>query len=281
MDHQQVSRSAAVVRIRRSRGIRGVNLREIWQYRDLFYYLVWRDIKARYAQSVLGIGWAVIQPFAYMIVFSIVFGRLVNVSSDEVPYPIFSYAALVPWTYFAQSLTGSADSLIRGSNMFTKVYFPRLILPLTPSLTRLVDFVIALSLVFGLMAWFGSTPTIWVLALPLLVLVMMLTASGLGMWITALAVQYRDVKFGMSFAVQLLMYASPVVYPASLIPDQYRLLYSLNPMVGIIEGFRSALLDTNPMPWDLLAVSGIVSIALAISGAFYFRRVERIFADVV
>ena len=281
MDRQQVSQSAPVVHIRPSRGIRGVNLREIWQYRDLFYFLVWRDIKARYAQSVLGIGWAVIQPFFSMIVFTIVFGTLVKVSSDGVPYPIFSYTALVPWTYFAQSLTGSADSLIRNSNMFSKVYFPRLILPLTPSLTRLVDFAIALSLVFGLMAWFGSTPTIWVLMLPLLVLVMLLTSSGLGMWLTALAVQYRDIRYGMSFAVQLLMYASPVVYPASLIPDKYRLLYGLNPMVGIIEGFRSALLGTNPMPWDLLAMSGIVSFVIIISGAFYFRRTEHIFADVV
>ena len=283
MDFLRMSKgnSPAVVHIRPSRGIRWVNLGELWQYRDLFYFLVWRDIKARYAQSVLGVGWAVIQPFVYMIVFTVVFGNLVKISSDGVPYPIFSYTALVPWTYFSRSLSGSADSLVRSSNMFSKVYFPRLIMPLTPGLTRLVDFSIASLLVFGLMAWFRMTPTIWVLIVPFLVLVMMLVSSGLGMWLTALAVQYRDIKYGMSFATQLLMYASPVVYPASLIPDKYRLLYGLNPMVGIIEGFRSALLGTNPMPWDLLAVSFTVSVALAITGALYFRRVEPIFADVV
>ena len=267
--------------IEASSGWRLIDWRELWHYRDLFYFLVWRDVKVRYAQSVLGIGWAVIRPVFSMIVFTIVFGNLANVASDGVPYAIFSYAALVPWTYFSSALTGASSSLVGASGMISKVYFPRLIIPLTTVLSNLVDFAIALLILFGLMVWFGMWPTIWALLLPLLVLLMMLTATGLGMWLTALAIQYRDVNYGLSFAVQLLMYAAPVVYPASSIPQQYRWLYGLNPMAGVIEGFRSALLGTNPMPWDLLLPGTIVAIIVSIGGALYFRRMERIFADVV
>jgi lipopolysaccharide transport system permease protein len=258
-----------------------INWRELWRYRDLFYFLVWRDVKTRYAQSILGIGWAVIRPIFSMVVFTVVFGNLAKVSSDGVPYPIFSYAALVPWTYFSSALTGASGSLVSARGMISKVYFPRLIIPTAQVLGKLIDFAIALLILFGLMAWFRMPPTIWALTLPLLVLLMMLTAAGLGMWLTALAVQYRDINYGLSFAVQLLMYAAPVVYPASLIPRQYRLLYGLNPMAGVIEGFRSALLGTNPMPWDLLSVGTIVAILIFTSGALYFRRMERVFADVV
>ena len=257
-----------------------LELRELWRYRDLFFFLVWRDIKVQYAQSVLGIGWAVIQPLFYMVVFTVVFGKLANVGSDGVPYAIFSYTALVPWTYFSTSLTLSTGSLIKNANMLTKVYFPRLTIPLSAVLGRLVDFAIALLLVFGMMAWFRIMPTVWAFTLPLLILLMVLSAAGLGMWLTALAVQFRDVNYAMSFVVHGLMYAAPVVYPASAVPDQYRLFYALNPMVGVIEGFRSALLGTNPMPWDLIAVGSITAIAIAISGAFYFQRMERTFADV-
>ena len=267
--------------IEASSGWRLIDWRELWRYRDLFYFLVWRNVKVRYAQSVLGLGWAVIRPVFSMIVFSIVFGRLAKVSSDGVPYAIFSYAALVPWTYFSSALTGASGSLVGASGMISKVYFPRLIIPLTTVLSNLVDFAIALLILFGLMVWFGMQPTIWALLLPLLVLLMMLTATGLGMWLTALAIQYRDVNYGLSFAVQLLMYAAPVVYPASSIPQQYRWLYGLNPMAGVIEGFRSALLGTNPMPWDLLLPGTITAIIVFIGGALYFRRMERIFADVV
>jgi lipopolysaccharide transport system permease protein len=262
-------------------GWRRLNFRELWPYRDLFYFLVWRDIKAFYAQSVLGVGWAVIRPVVSMIVFTIVFGKLARISSDGVPYAIFSYTALVPWTYFSASLTGSGASLVGASGMITKVYFPRIIIPMTAVLAKLVDFAIALLLLFGLMVWFHMVPTIWALALPLLVVLMMLTAAGLGMWLTALAVQYRDVKHALGFGVHLLMYTCPVVYPASLIPHKYRLLYGLNPMSGVIEGFRSALLATNPMPWDLISVGGTVAILLAVSGALYLRKKETIFADVV
>lgn len=280
MAAKQCIKQTTAIHIHPSRGLRGVDLRELWRYRDLFYFLVWRDIKARYPQSVLGIGWAILQPIGFMIIFTFVFGNLANVSSDGVPYAIFSYTALVPWTYFSTALTGATGSLIKDSNMLNKIYFPRLTMPLASVLGRLIDFSIALLIVFALMAWFKTPPTIWILALPILILLMMLAAAGLGMWLTALAVQYRDVNVAMNFVVQILMYATPVVYPVSLIPNQYRLLYSLNPMVGIIEGFRSALLGTNPMPWDLIAVGSITTIVSVISGALYFRRMEGIFADV-
>lgn len=276
-----IANSPQVTIIQPPKGWVSLGLRELWEYRDLFYFLVWRDIKSRYAQSVLGIGWAVIQPVMYMIVFTVVFGNLAKVTSDGVPYAIFTYTALVPWTYFSGSLTGATNSLVRNSNMLSKVYFPRLIIPLSAVLGRLFDFSIALLLVFCLMAWFRIVPTLWVFVLPMLVLLTMLTAAGLGMWLTALSVQYRDINYGMSFGIQLLMYAAPVVYPTSLIPDKYRFFYSLNPMVGVIEGFRSAFLSTNPMPWDLIALGSITAAFLAVSGAIYFRRTERIFADVV
>jgi len=262
-------------------GWRFIDFHELWEYRDLFYFLIWRNIKVRYAQSVLGVGWAIIQPVFSMIVFTIVFGKLAKIGSEGVPYAIFSYAALVPWTYFSNALTQSGASLVGASGMISKVYFPRLIIPMSPVLDKLVDFGISLILLVGLMIWFKIAPTIWVLTLPLLILLMMLTAAGLGMWLTALAVQYRDVNYGMKFAVQLLMYASPVVYPASLVPGQYRLLFGINPMAGVIEGFRAALIGTRPMPWDLIAVGSVTALVVAVSGAFYFRRTERIFADVV
>lgn len=258
-----------------------IDWRELWRYRDLFFFLVWRDIKTRYAQSVLGIGWAIIQPLFSMVVFTIVFGNLAKVSSDGVPYAIFSYTALVPWTYFSSSLTGSSASLVSASSMISKVYFPRLVIPMAPVLGKLIDFGIALLILFGMMLYFDFRLTLWVLTLPFLVLLMILTAAGMGMWLTAMAIQYRDINYAMGFGVQLLMYAAPVVYPASSIPDKYRLLIGLFPMVGIIEGFRSALLGTNPMPWDILAVGSGVAIFAFITGALYFRRMERIFADVV
>ena len=258
-----------------------IDWRELWRYRDMFFFLVWRDIKTRYAQSILGVGWAIIQPLFSMVVFTIVFGNLAKVSSDGMPYAIFSYTALVPWTYFSGSLTSSSSSLLSASGMLTKVYFPRLVIPLAPALAKLVDFAIAMVIVGGMMLWFQIAPTAWALFIPVLVLLMMLSATGIGMWLTALAVQYRDINYAIGFIVQLLMYAAPVVYPASSVPDQYRLLYGLFPMAGVIEGFRSALLGTNPMPWDLLAVGSAVALVVFITGALYFRRMERTFADVV
>ena len=258
-----------------------IDWHELKQYRDLFYFLVWRDIKGQYAQSVLGVGWAIIQPVFNMVVFTIVFGRLARVDSDGVPYAIFSYTALVPWTYFASSLTASSTSLVSSASVLTKVYFPRLVVPIVPVLAKLVDFGIAFLILIGLMLWFRATPTTGVLFIPFLILLMMLTATGIGMWLTALSVQYRDIKHGLNFGVQLLMYAAPVVYPASSIPESYRLLYGLNPMAGVIEGFRSALLGTVPMPWDFIGVGTASALLIAFSGIVYFRRMERIFADVV
>ena len=261
-------------------GWRLVDWREMIAYRDLFSFLVWRGIKIRYAQSAIGIGWAIIQPVFSMIVFTVIFGKLAKVSSDGVPYTIFSFTALVPWTYFSNALTDSTASLVTNANLISKVYFPRLVLPLAAVVAKLVDFSIAMVLLFGMMAWFQIMPTISILMLLPLVLLMMMTAAGLGMWLTALAVQYRDVKHAIGFVVQMLMYAAPVVYPASIIPEKYQLLYAINPMVGVIEGFRSALLGSRPMPWGFLAIGTATALLVFLSGAYYFRRKERIFADV-
>jgi lipopolysaccharide transport system permease protein len=258
-----------------------INWPELIQYRDLFYFLVWRDVKTRYAQSILGVGWAVIQPLFSMVVFTIVFGNFAKVSSDGVPYAIFSYAAVVPWTYFSSALSSSSGSLVSASNILSKVYFPRLIIPLAPALSKLVDFGIAMLILFGMLLFFPVTPNAGVLMLPVLIIIMMLTAPGLGMWLTALAVQYRDINYAMNFVVQLLMYAAPVVYPSSSVPEAIRPIYGLFPMAGVIEGFRSALLGTIPMPWDLIGIGAVTAVILFITGIIYFRRMERIFADVV
>lgn len=273
--------SRAVTVIRREGGWKLLDLGEFWRYRDLLVFLTRRNIKVRYAQSALGIGWAVIQPLFFMIVFSIVFGRLVGVSSDGVPYAIFSFTALVPFTFFSNALTESTNSLLANSGMFSKIYFPRMVMPLSAVLAKLLDFAIAFVLLIGLMAWYGKVPSVWAVAIPLLMMIMVLTSLGLGTLLTALAIQYRDVKYGVAFLSQLLMYAAPVVYPVSLIPDKYRLIYGLNPMVGVIEGFRSALLKSADFPIDLVLVGGLVSIVMLIVGVLYFRRTEHLFADVV
>jgi lipopolysaccharide transport system permease protein len=257
-----------------------INWQELWQYKDLFLFLVWRDIKTRYAQSVLGVGWAIIQPVFSMIVFTIVFGNLAKVNSEGVPYAIFSYTALVPWTFFSSSLASASGSLISSKNLITKVYFPRLVIPISPVLGKLIDFGISFLILLGLMVWFGVKPTIWALMVPVFMILMVLTSAGVGMWLTALSIQYRDIRYGADFFVQLLMYASPVIYATSIIPEKYQILYALNPMVGVIEGFRSALLGTRAMPWDLLGVGALMSIAFFLSGALYFRSMERYFADV-
>lgn len=257
-----------------------VNWRELYQYRDLFRFLVWRGIKARYAQSVIGVGWAVIQPVFSMLLFTVIFGKLAEVSSDGVPYALFSFAALVPWTYFSNAVNEAAGSLVTNANMISKVYFPRLVLPMSSVLSKLVDFTISFSVLILLMLAFRTLPTVNIIFLPLLVLLMMLSAAGLGMWLTALSVQYRDIKHAINFIIQLLMYASPVVYPASLVPEKFQWAYALNPLVGVIEGFRSSLLDSRPMPWDLIAIGSCSALAMLLSGMFYFRRRERLFADV-
>ena len=270
----------ATVRERR-RGWKTLDLRELFSYRDLFVFLVVRDVKVLYKQTVLGFGWAVLRPLFGMVVFSVVFGRLAGVPSDDLPYPVFSYAALVPWTYFQTAIVASTNSLIVGSKLISKVYFPRIVVPMAPVVAGLVDFAIALSVLALLMAYYGISPSWALLFLPILVLIMVLTAAGVGLWLSVLAIQYRDVRFAIQFVAQSLMYAAPVVWPASLVPDGYRLLYGLYPMAGVIEGFRSAVLGSTPMPWDLLSMGLVSAIALFVSGALYFRRTERILADVI
>ena len=277
-------KSPFYMRIKATRGWNLVDWKELIAYRDLFRFLVLRDIKVLYKQTVLGFTWALIQPIFQMIIFTVVFGNMAKVSSDGVPYALFSYVALVPWTYFAGSLNSSTVSLVSNANMITKVYFPRLVVPMTPVLAKLVDFGIAFMIIIPLMAWYGVAPTINVVFVPLLVLLMILTAAGIGMWLSALTIQYRDIKHAVTFLTQLLMYAAPVVWPVSLISDNFgviaRYAYGLYPIAGVIEGFRSALIGTNPMPWDLIGIGFISAVVIFVSGTFYFKRMERRFADV-
>ncbi len=267
--------------IRPLSGWRAPEYRELWQYRDLFYFLIWKNIKGLYAQSILGIGWAVVRPVFSMIVFTVVFGKLAKISSDGAPYAIFNYTALVPWTFFSASISGAGTSLLSSGGLLTKVYVPRIIIPLSQVLSKLVDLAIAFILLFFMMLWFHIFPNICIFFLPVLVMIMIFSATGIGMFLTVLTIQYRDVKHAMGFMVQLLMYACPVVYPTSLIPSQYRLIYGINPMVGVIEGFRSALLGTIPMPWDLIGIGGVMSVFLLLGGALFLGRREHILADVL
>ena len=257
-----------------------INWRELWRYKDLFWFLIKRDIKTKYAQSILGIGWAIIQPVFSMIVFTIVFGNLAKVSSEGVPYALFSYTALVPWTYFSNSLTSSSSSLLASKKMITKVYFPRLVVPIVPVLATLVDFSVSLLILIGMLIWFGFIPSLGSLFIPLFVLLMTLAASGLGMWLTALAIQYRDIRYGLNFFVRLLMYISPVIYATSSVPEKYQIFYALNPLVGVIEGFRAVLLNTQKIPWDFLGIGTLMATILFVTGAIYFRKMENKFADV-
>ncbi|WP_417749648.1 ABC transporter permease [Rosistilla oblonga] len=266
--------------IERRKGLQLLDWKELVAYRDLFRFLIWRQIKVRYAQSAIGIGWAIIQPVFSMVIFTIVFGRLAKVDSDGVPYALFSFAALVPWTYFSNAVNDGVASLVSEANMLRKIYFPRLLLPLSAVAAKLLDFAIAMLVLVALMVAYRHPPGMGIVMLPLLVLLMSLSAAAISIWLTALAVQYRDVKHAMGFVIQIAMYASPVVYPTSLVPAEYRLLYALNPMVGVIEGFRSALLGTQSMPWDLIAVGTVSATLMFISGLAFFRSKEKIFADV-
>jgi lipopolysaccharide transport system permease protein len=273
-----------VTYIRSSRGWRSLDLRELWQYRELLYFLVWRDIKVRYKQTALGASWAIIQPFFTMVVFSLFFGRLAGVPSDGVPYPIFSFAALVPWTFFANGLTYSANSLVGSQNLIKKVYFPRLAIPIATVLAGAVDFVLAFSVLLGMMLFYGIVPTGNVLWLVPLLVLALVTSLGVGLWFSALNVQYRDVRYVVPFLVQVWLFATPVAYGASLLDEfgtHWQMLYALNPMVGVVEGFRWALLGTDTAPGPMIAVSTLAAFLILVGGAFYFRRLEKSFADVV
>ena len=262
------------------KGFKVIDWKELSDYRDLFLFLVWRNIRTRYAQSTLGVGWAVLQPLFSMLVFTIIFGRLAKVDSNGLPYAIFSYTALVPWTFFANSLTEGTASLVSNANMLSKIYFPRVVLPLASVAAKAVDFIIAMLFLAVLMLWYKVVPTSGIIVVPFLIVILLLASSGLALWFTALAVQFRDINYAMNFIVQLLMYAAPVVYPATLIPERFRFWYALNPMVGVIEGFRSALLGTIDMPWTWILSGAVSGLFLFVTGLVYFSSRERIFADV-
>jgi lipopolysaccharide transport system permease protein len=271
-----------VLIIRPTHGWGALNLGELWLYRELIYFLTWRDLKVRYKQTALGAAWAIIQPFLTMVVFSVFFGGLVKVASDNVPYPIFSYTALLPWGVFVKALTDAGRSLVLNRTMITKIYFPRLIVPLASVLAGVVDFAIAFVVLLGMMWWFHITPTLSALwAVPLLLLLSLITALGVGLWLSALNVVYRDIGYVLPFLTQLWFYLTPIVYPSTKVPAKWRLLYALNPMVGVVEGFRWALLNTQTAPGLMVAVSAVIAILILVSGLFYFRRMERTFADIV
>lgn len=259
-----------------------LNLRDLWRYRELIYFMTWRDLKVRYKQTLLGASWAILKPFMMMVVFSIFFGNLAQMPSYGLPYPIFAYAALLPWELFANALNVASRSLVVNSHMITKVYFPRMILPLSSILAGLVDFAIAFVILLGMMVYYRITPTPAVWTLPLFLLLALITCLGVGLWLSALNVLYRDIGYITPFLVQFWLFITPIVYPANLISEQWRLVYALNPMAGVVEGFRWALLGIQQgAPSSMLAVSTAVAVVLLVSGLFYFRRMERQFADMV
>ncbi len=270
-----------MLRIEPSKGWVSLKLRELWEYRELLYFLIWRDVKVRYKQTVLGAAWAIIQPFFSMVVFSLFFGQLAKIPSDGVPYPIFSYTALVPWTFFANGLNQAPNKLVGSANLINKVYFPRLAIPIAAVLSGIVDFALAFLVLMGMMLYYGIIPTLNALWLPLFLLLALVTSLGVGLWLSAMNVQFRDVQYVVPFLAQLWLFATPIVYPSSLLPEPWRTLYGLNPMVGVVEGFRWALLGTATAPGSMLTVSVLIALALLISGVFYFRRMEKTFADVV
>jgi lipopolysaccharide transport system permease protein len=270
-----------VIRVEPSSGWVPVKLAELWRYRDLVFIFTWRDIKVRYKQTALGAAWAIIQPFFTMVVFSLFFGNLAKIPSDGVPYSIFTYAALIPWTFFANGVTQSANSLISNTNLIGKVYFPRLVLPIAAVLNGTVDFIPAFTVLLGMMFYYGLAPTINVLWLPLFLLLAVTTALGVGFWLSATNLRYRDVRHAVGFLVQFWLLATPIAYPSSLLSERWRALYGLNPMVGVVEGFRWALLGTNTAPGFMTLVSACAALVLLITGAYYFRRMEKTFADVV
>jgi lipopolysaccharide transport system permease protein len=253
----------------------------LWEFRELLYFLLWRDVKIRYKQTVIGVAWSVLQPLANMLIFSAVFGFLARIPSDGVPYPIFAYAALLPWTYFAQAVTSTGNSLVGDAGLIRKVYFPRLIIPLASVVRPLIDFVPSLVILLGMMMWYGMAPTWRLAAFPAFLLLAVVTALAVGLWLSALNVRYRDVGYTIPFLVQCWMFASPIVYPASLIPERWQFLYSLNPVAGIIGGFRWSLLGTDPPRLDLLAASTSMVLVLLLGGLVFFRHLERSFADVI
>jgi lipopolysaccharide transport system permease protein len=277
----ELSAGIVCTRIEPTRGWASLRLAELWEYRELIYFFTWRDIKVRYKQTVLGALWAIIQPLFTMLIFALFFGRLAKVPSDGIPYPIFSYAALVPWTFFATGLTQASNSLVLSSNMLKKIYFPRMTMPVATVISGAMDFCLAFVVLLGMMAFYGIAPTWKVMWLPLFLLLALVTCLGVSLWLSAMNVQFRDVRYTIPFLTQFWMFATPIAYPSSLLSEPWRTIYGINPMVGVVEGFRWALLDVHTAPGPIIAVSSFVALALLVGGAFYFRRLERTFADVV
>lgn len=260
-----------------------LNLREVWEYRDLLFYMTWRDITVRYKQTVLGATWAILQPLMTMVVFTVFFGELAKIPSNGVPYPIFSYTALLPWTYFATGVTRTASVLVSNTNLIKKVYFPRLTLPLSSIVSGLPDFALSFVVLLGMVLYYGISPRWWALPLlPVFLLMALITSLSAGLWLGALNAQYRDIRYMVPFLIQFWMYATPVIYPTSFLPERWRFVYAINPMAGVVEGFRWVLLGNGKTPDPLImAVSAIAALVLVVTGAFYFRRMEKNFADVV
>lgn len=262
------------------RGWKFFDLNELRHYRDLFYFLVWRDIKVLYAQTILGFAWAILNPAIQIVVFSIIFGKVAGIETDGMPYLLFTTVAIIPWTYMSDSMTAASQSLVAGKQMLGKIYFPRVLFPLTPILAKLVDFGISLIILVGVLFYFGVSPTWNLLMFPVLMLAMMLVPTGIGMWLAALAIRYRDVKFAMTYIIKLLIYSAPIVYPASGISPDIRFWYSFNPIVAVIEGFRSCLVGT-PFEWQYIIPGLLMAVIVFVSGAIYFRRMEKVFVDVI
>jgi lipopolysaccharide transport system permease protein len=273
--------SVIVTRIQPAKGWVGIHFRELWHFRDLLYFLIWRDLKVRYKQTALGAAWAVIQPFFTMVVFSIFFGRLAGVPSDGLPYPLFAFAGLVPWTFFSNALAQSSNSLVGNQHLITKVYFPRLVIPVSAVLSGTLDFVIAFLVLLGMMIYYGVFPGIAVFTISLFFLLALTTALGIGLWLSALNVEFRDVRYIVPFLTQFWLFATPVAYPSSMLSEPWRTLYGFNPMVGVVEGFRWALLGKPALSGAMLTISVITAFVLLVTGALYFRRMERTFADIV
>ncbi len=263
-----------------SRSWQLINFAELKAYRDLAYFLVWRDITVMYAQTILGVAWAIIQPLVQIALFSIIFGKIAKIPTGDIPYVLFATVAIIPWTYISTSMMQSSQSLVANQHMLGKIYFPRLLFPMTPIISQLLNFGISIILLVAIMIYYQVTPT-WNLAyLPIFILMMMLIPAGGGLWLSALAIRYRDVKFAMQYVIQMLMYTAPIIYSASSIPEQYRIFYSLNPIVGVIEGFRASLLGAD-IPWLYVAPGMVTAVLMFVTGAIYFKRMERVFADVI
>lgn len=275
--------AARVTRIRPTRSAFGVDLRELWTYRDLLFFLVWRDVKVKYKQTAIGIVWAILQPLVSMILFSVIFGHLAGIKPEQsdIPYPLFVFAGLLPWMYFSGSLTMSSTSLVGNSNLITKVYFPRLIIPLASIFSPLIDFLFAFTVLVGMFAWYGRAPDWHAVAIPAFLLTALLTAFGVGLWLSSLNVRYRDIPYAIPFLTQVWLYATPVIYPVSMIPRDWRWLIAINPMTGVVEAFRWSVLGSGVPHYGIFGVSFLVGVLIAASGLWYFRRTERHFADII